>query len=213
MLSNCMSFPDASFQGWFRPVSQSRAENQADWISQALLNHQPCVAQVMIQKLGECLLCFVQLLWEGHLGDTPKARCFPGHRLSKSSLCLTVWIILVFKVLPAYNFSKLFGGMTPYSLSIRHCFEKRAPWCVTHGRRHQERWDSLALGARLPSLEESDPCRNRHVSLSQSLRCTEVTYLQERWKVLQKLLNSLWKYHPSLFSATGTFAPVLCSPK
>lgn len=51
MLSNCMSFPDATFQAGAgaQPVSQRRAERaQLTKLAKLFLNHLPQLAQVMI---------------------------------------------------------------------------------------------------------------------------------------------------------------------
>ena len=162
--------------------SEQGRENQADWISQALLNHQPRVAQVMIQKLGECLLCFVQLLWGGSLGGYSKARWIISLATAypKALLCLTVWIILVFKVLPACNFSKLFWRHdTLFPLHQALLWKAGTLVCDTW-RRHQERWDSLALGARLLIWKIRHAQKQACRVFSQSLRCTRKSHIYKK---------------------------------
>ena len=138
MLSNCMSFPDASFQGWAGacPVSQSRAERtKPTELAKLFLTINRVRLRWWYRSWGN-VFCALYSCSGGSLGGYSKARWIISLATSypKALLCLIVWIILVFIVSPACNFSKLLWRHdTLFPLHQALLWKAGTLVCDTHG--------------------------------------------------------------------------------
>lgn len=97
-----------------------------------------------------------------------------------------------------------FGGMTPYSLSIRRCFEKQAPWCVTHVEEAPAAMGFSCFRSTPANLEDMTCNKQACRVFSQSIRYTRKSHISKMEGVTKG--NSPLELPLSLFSATGTFA-------
>lgn len=150
MLSNCMSFPDAGFQGWAGawPVSQNRAERaKPTELAKLFLTVNRVLLRWWYGGSGNasCALC---RCYRGHFGDAHcrgpfkggKVDSFPGHFLSKSPF--VIYLCKLFLCL-RFILHAIFGGTAPSPSGIALKCGHTCMWST--GRRHKRRNDVILL--------------------------------------------------------------------